>query len=971
MKVEIARIKIFWVFLCVILTPSVSAQEKSITGKVTDTATNMALIGVSVKIEGTNFGTVTDNGGNFSLKVSPGKKLGFSFIGYLDQVVTVGQRSTMNISLQVEENVGDEVVVTGYGTVKKTDATGSLSVISSGEFNKGIIMSPQEMIVGNSAGVVITPGSGAPGSTSTILIRGGSSLNTSNDPLIIVDGVPIDNNNVSGGANFLAFVNPNDIETFTILKDGSSTAIYGSRGSNGVILINTKRSTVGSPFKITFNANTSIGNATDFVNVFTGDQMRQIASDHKDLYGSDSYKSFGTSSTDWQKEIFRPAVSQNLHLNLSGAYKSVPYRVSIGYTDQNGSLRSTEMKRYTGSVNLNPVLLNGNLRLNINAKGMNTDNNFGDAGALVSAINMDPTQAIYDNSTIGKAKSGGYFQFSTYGSNPGTPNPVEQLINADNRSNVLKGIANFQAEYKIPFIPDLKVNLNAATDYTESKGHNNRPITSPSTLTGAKWGQINTYKGMNNNNLFDFYLNYTRELQQIRSKIDVTGGYSWQQFKWQHSSMTTGYTDIDHPYQNPDNESFTTDNSLSSFFGRLNYTFLERYLFAVTVRNDASSRFANSSQGGLFPSLAFAWKIREESFLKEINVISDLKLRFGYGITSQRDISNYYPGGNALSATFGSADYASNIKWEQTSSSDLGIDFGFLKERITGTFDFYHRVTDNLLNAMTLSGTTTINNSLLTNVGSLENKGVEFNLNVIPVSTKDLSLILGFNISSNRNKITRLNLSGDSNYYIAYGDGTNSSQQVAKAGYPAFSYFMNKQVYNADGTPAEGQYLNSSDKYIYKNPAPDYLMGFSARFNYKKFDLFASARNSVGNYVYNQVAAGASYDQMYQNGYWRNLPTYLNDTKFVKRQVTSDYFVQNASFFKLDNISASYNFDDVYEHFKIRLSLTLQNLLTVTKYKGTDPEVIYTNINGVPVPGIDNNSYPRTRSLVLGVCITY
>jgi TonB-linked SusC/RagA family outer membrane protein len=986
MKFEIVKMKAIWFFLFALLTMSVAAQQKAITGKVTDKS-GSPIPGVSIVVKETVIGTVTDMDGKFSLSIPANSQvLLFSFIGMQSVAETIGNKSVINIVMEDEAVALSEVVAIGYGTVKKSDATGAVSTVSSKDFNKGGITSAQDLIVGKSAGVVITTAGGAPGSGSTIRIRGGSSLNASNDPLVIIDGVPLDNNNVSGSSNFLSFVNPNDIETFTILKDASSTAIYGSRASNGVMLITTKKGSVGTPMQITFNGNTSVSNAIKLLDVYSGDELRQIAFDHKDLYAADSYNKLGKYNTNWQKELFRPAVSHDHNLSLTGAIKNLPYRVSVGYTDQNGILMNTEMKRWTGSVSLNPILLKGDLKVNINAKGMNTDQNFGDSGALGSATRMDPTQPVTD----GNVKSAGYFQWNNYGANLGTPNPVEQLMMADNKSAVKRGIANLQLNYRIPFVSDLHANLNLATDYTESKGHNNRPTTSPSNLTAPlAWGKLNDYNGKNYNNLLDFYLNYAKDLSALSSKIEATGGYSWQHFKRDGNSYTRGVVDATHPYQKSDSSAFVTENYLVSFFGRLNYTLLNKYLLTVTVRDDGSSRFAKENQWGLFPSAAFAWKIKDESFLKNINAVSNMKLRLGWGITGQQDIGNdypaqarymmssagnYYPIGGTFLPTLRPSAYDPDIKWEQTTTSNIGLDFGFLKDRISGSVDLYNRVTDNLLNTVTVPSGSNFSNTLLTNVGSLENKGFEFQLNVTPISKNDMTLTLGMNFTYNLNKITKLLISDDPNYIgILYGDAFSGQKQVTRVGYPAYSYFLNKQVYNTDGSPIEGLYVdlsgkggtvngNNADKYIYKNPTPDYLLGFSARFNYKKFDMSASARTNIGNYVYNQVAAGASFDQMYANGYWSNEPTYLSATKFVKRQFTSDYFVENASFFKLDNVSAGYNFDDIYKHFKIRLSLTAQNLMTITKYKGIDPEV-----SG----GIDNNFYPRPRTFMFGVSITY
>jgi len=984
MRIIRKNLKVTILMLSLLLGNFAMAQQSVFSGKVTDSSSGEALPGVSIVVKGTTNGTISTADGSFILQTNRGEIVQFSFIGYKTQEITAQGQTNLSVSLVVDNEQLEEVVVIGYGTVKKSDATGSVSTVSSKDFNKGAITSPQDLLVGKSAGVVITTSGGAPGSGSTIRIRGGSSLNASNDPLIIIDGVPLDNNNVSGSRNFLGFVNPNDIETFTVLKDASATAIYGSRASNGVILITTKKGLVGSPMKISYDGSTSVSSAIEFVDVYSGDELRQIAYEHKDLFGADSFTKLGNSNTDWQDEIFRTAVSQDHNISLSGAYKTLPYRVSIGYTDQNGIMKNTDMQRLTAAISLDPSFLNNTLKVNINAKGMTTDNNFGDSGALGSAINMDPTQPVKD----GNVKSDGYFQWSNYGANLGTPNPVEQLMSADNKSNVQRVIGNVQVNYKIPFIPELRANLNVASDYTVSEGHNNRPPTSPSNLTSPYWGRINSYSAENRNDLLDFYLNYAKDITQIKSRIDATAGYSWQHFQREGKSNTTGYY-LPTQTAQKDSSTFITENYLVSFFGRLNYTLMDRYLLTFTVRNDGSSRFADENQWGLFPSAAFAWKIKEESFLKNVKAVTDLKLRLGWGVTGQQDIGNdypaqaryitsspgsYYPIGGTFLPTLRPSAYDPDIKWEETTTQNIGLDFGFMNDRITGSFDLYQRVTDDLLNTVTIPSGSNFSNQLLTNVGSLENKGAEFSLNLTPISKKDMSLILGFNATYNKNEITKLLISDDPNYIgVLYGDAFSGQKQVTRVGYPAYSYFLNKQVYDANGNPIEGLYVdlsgkggtvngNTANQYIYHNPVPDYLFGFSARFNYKNFDLSASTRANIGNYVYNQVAAGASYDQTYQIGYWKNFPTFLSDTKFVKRQFTSDYFVSNASFFKLDNVSAGYNFDNFIDKMSARVSFTVQNVLTVTKYKGIDPEV-----SG----GIDNNFYPRPRTFMLGISLSY
>jgi iron complex outermembrane receptor protein len=980
------------------------AQNLMVTGTVKDATDGTSIPGVTIVVKSTATGTTTNMDGSFSLSVQKGSILVFSYIGYETAEVEVTSTSPINVSLKQSATDLTEIVVIGYGTVKKSDATGSISTISSKDFNKGAITSPQDLLVGKSAGVVVTTAGGAPGSGSTIRVRGGSSLLASNDPLIIIDGIPIDNNNISGSSNFLSFVNPNDIESFTVLKDASATAIYGSRASNGVILITTKKGVVGAPMRITYDGTASVSAATKLLDVYSGDQIRQIAFNNPALYDPDTHLKLGSGNTNWQKEIYRTAISHDHNIGITGAYKMLPYRVSLGYSSQEGILRNTDMQRFTGTISLNPTFLNDKLKVNINAKGMSTNNNFGEAGAVGNAMNMDPTHPVNSDNEL----TNGYFQWSSLGANLGTPNPVEQLLEADNKSTVNRFIGNIQFDYTIPFLRGLHANLNLATDYTKSEGHNNRPTTSPTALTSNLWGQLTNFNGTNKNNLLDFYLNYTKEISQIKSKIDLTGGYSWQHFELENFNYRRGYVDNTinpetgkprHPYERNDSTTKINELQLVSFFGRLNYTFDEKYLVTFTIRDDGSSRFSKNNRWGLFPAAAFAWKINEEGFLKDVSFLSDLKLRVGWGVTGQQDIGDkYYPYmARYVSSTSGNYymidgefiptlrpdAYDPNIKWEETTTQNIGIDFGFLKDRITGSFDLYKRVTNDLLSLITIPTGSNFSNTLITNVGSLENRGAELTLNLVPILEKDMSLNIGFNLTYNKNEVTKLLASDDPNFIgILYGDAFTGQKQVTRVGQPAYSFFMNQQVYDNNGNPIEGLYVDLSgeggtvngdnnDKYIYHNPAPDYLMGLSARFTYKNFDVSASSRASIGNYVYNQVAAGASYDQMYQIGYWKNQTTALDDTKFVKRQFTSDYFVENASFFKLDNMSIGYKFNNVGKKLSARVSFTVQNVFTITKYSGIDPEVAYSTVNGVSVPGIDNNFYPRPRTFMIGISLGY
>ncbi len=980
--------RLFMLTFGIMMSLVVLGQQVRVSGTVTDAADRSTLPGVNVVVRGTLTGTITGINGEYSLQAKPGDVLVFTFIGYLQQEVAIGNQTVVNVALQTDVQALEEVVVIGYGTVKKSDRTGSVTAVSSKEFNKGAIVSPQDLLVGKTAGVVITTAGGAPGSGATIRVRGGSSLNASNDPLIIIDGVPIDNNNVSGSSNFLSFVNPNDIETFTILKDASATAIYGSRASNGVILITTKKGKAGTPFTVSYDGNVSVANPIAFLDVFSGDEMRQIAYEKAQagLYDIDDLSLLGSQNTNWQKEVFRTAVSSDHNLSMSGAVKNFPYRFSVGYTDQNGIMKNTDMKRFTGSLNLNPTFFGDALKVNLNLKGMNTHQNFGDSGANGSAISMDPTQAVMD----GNESSAGYYQWENYNANLGTPNPVEQALAGDNRSIVNRVIGNIQLDYAMFFLPELHANLNLGTDYSTSDGHNNRPVTSPSTLTSPLNGRLTDYSGTNRNNLLDFYLNYVKDLTSISSRIDATAGYSWQHFQREGDNYSRGIIDEQHQqYTKSDSSSYITENYLVSFFGRVNYVLNEKYFLTATVREDGSSRFAEDNRWGLFPSVALAWKIKNESFLTNVKAITDLKLRLGWGVTGQQDIGNdypaqavyreslqgsYYPIGGHFLPTLRPNAYDPDIKWEETTTLNAGLDFAFVADRIIGSLDVYKRTTNDMLNTVTIPSGSNFSNTLLTNVGSMENRGIELSLNVVPVSTSAMSLNIGFNATYNQNEVTKLLITDDPNYIgVLYGGGMTGTFQVTRVGYPVRSFFVNKQVYDADGNPIEGLYVDLSqqggvvngdnaDKYIYHSPAPEWLLGLSARFEYKNLDLSASARGSIGNYVYNQVAAGASYDQLYQIGYFKNFTKALAETNFVKRQFTSDYYVENASFLKLDNVSAGYRFDNLFGAVGARLSFTVQNALILTKYSGIDPEV-----NG----GVDNNFYPRPRTFILGLGLTF
>jgi len=1002
MKKQSTFLKVLFLFLVLALSVHAIAQEVKITGKVTDAIDGSSLPGVSIVIKGTTSGTVTDIDGKFSLSANAGATLEFSFIGYNKQEVVIGAQRTLNVELKVASTGLNEVVVIGYGQVKKSDATGSISVVGSKDFNRGAITSPQELLVGKSAGVIITSSSGAPGSGSTIRIRGGSSLKASNDPLLVVDGVPLDNVSISGMGNNLNLINPNDIESFTVLKDASATAIYGSRASNGVILITTKKGKAGSKLSISYNGNVSVGQAQKYVKVLTGDEFRSLAHERYSLNNIDSTAlgRLGTANTDWQKEIYQTAVSTDHNISVSGAYKDLPYRASYGYTNQDGILKTTNMTRNTLAFSLNPTFLNNDLKVNINAKNMFTKNNFGNTDAIGGAVRFDPTKTVMNGNT----RYGGYTTWTSGGINDGynqmaTANPVAQLELTDNTAKIERTIGSIQVDYKIPFIPSLHANLNMAVDRYNSKGHNNVDTIAAWTRRGG-YGKLDDYSQSGYTKTLDFTLNYTKELDAIRSKLDVMGGYSWQHFyreggNYDRSVVPTNPIEATKfPLVISDNSNYATENYLVSFFGRANYTLMDRYLLTVTLRDDGSSRFAKGNQWGLFPSVALAWKLKNESFFKDVKSITDLKIRLGWGKTGQQNISDndfpylgtyriavpsaYYQFGSKWIPTLRPNAYDPNIKWESTTTKNIGLDFSFANDRISGSLDYYMRETMDLINYIAIPNGSNFSNYLTTNVGNLKNTGFEAVLNLKPVATKDMGWDIGFNFSYNKNEITKLTRTDDPSYLgVAaggIGGGTGNNIQIHSVGYPLYSYFVLQQVYDANGMPIEGLYVDRSGEggnissnlnnyYRYKKPAPDYLIGISTRYTFKKIDISASGRISINNYVYNNVASGTFYGNLYNNNYWQNIGTSISDTKFNQAQYFSDIYMENASFFKLDNVSLGYNFDKlITSKLKGRISATVQNVLTVTKYKGLDPEV-----DG----GIDNNFYPRARVYMLGLNLDF
>ncbi len=1010
MKKHYLLLKVLFLVLGLAIGSQGFAQGIKVTGKVTDANDGKTIPGVTILVQNTTTGTITDIDGRYSLTVDQGATLVFSFVGYNTQEVAVGAQTTIDVELTSSITELEEAVIIGYGAVKKSDATGSVAVVSSKDFNRGAITSPQELLVGKTTGVVITTSGGAPGAGATIRVRGGSSLNSSNDPLIVIDGVAIDNTSISGTSNILSTINPNDIESFTVLKDASATAIYGSRASNGVIIITTKRGTSAgnAKLKISYNGNISFNTIPNKIEVFSGDEFRELATDLKNKgfsgLSNKALKRLGSENTDWQGEIYRNSMTQDHNLSFYGNLNTLPYRVSVGYTDQDGIVKTTNMNRLTGAVSLNPTLLDEHLKIDFNIKGSQEKLNFGDGGAVGSSVAFDPTQPVRN----GNDKFGGYFTWVNLSDtladgsmdpngqpNPiGVSNPVALLEQTENTSTVNRSIGNLQLDYKMHFLPELRAILNLGYDYSSSEGVNNAPQNAAFTFRDGI-GRFTDYSQDKKMELLDFYFNYVKNVESISSKFDVTAGYSWQHFQREGTNWRRTYQgNLDKDSLNY--TSYINENFLISFFGRLNYTLMDKYLVTVTMRNDGSSRFSEDNRWGLFPSVAFAWKMNHEGFLKNYDNLTDLKLRLGYGVTGQQDIGdNYYPYqaiyqvadanayyqfGNEWIPTLRPNRYDKSIKWESTTTYNIGMDYGFFNNRVTGAIDAYVRQTEDLIANVPIPAGTNFSNYLTTNVGTLENRGIEFMIDVKPIVTKDISWNIGYNISFNKNEITKLLLTDDPEFAgVPTGTisgGVGNFIQNHNVGFPANSFNVFQQIYDANGMPIEGLYIdrsgeggnisgNDNNKYLYEKPAPDVVMGLSSSFRYKNFDAMVSARVNLGNYVYNNVASDrAVYSSLYnQSGYFNNLPTQVNLTKFNTPQYFSDFYVENASFFRLDNISIGYNVNKLFtEKLDARFSLTVQNAFIITKYNGLDPEV---------ADGIDNNIYPRARTFVLGVNVNF
>lgn len=974
---NLAKRSLLLVALFVIGCLQLMAQTRTIKGEVTDAQNGEALIGATVMVEGEKGGTVTDFDGNFSLQVSSSaKKIKVSYIGYIDKVLSISDN--MKVKLESDSKALADVVVIGYGTARKSDLTGSVATVKSKDFNKGLVSSPEQLINGKFSGVQIMSNSGSASAGSTIRVRGGASLNASNDPLIVLDGVPLEQGGISGNSsNFLSMINPSDIESMTVLKDASSTAIYGSRASNGVIIITTKKGQQGA-VKVNFNTTNSLQTRAQMVDMLSRDEFVNVINQ----FGTDNQKSLlGTANTDWNDEVYRTAFGTDNNLSVSGSIdKWLPFRVSVGYYNQSGLVRKDNVERWTGNVVLTPSFFQDHLKLTINAKGTLNNNSFNNGGAVWAAATFNPTIPVYS----GNDKYGGYneaLDADGYPVNAGVRNPRGLVDLYDSKSKVSRFIGSMDVDYKVHFLPDLKLHATVGADYAKGDGTVYVPAYAAQSYNKDESLGGSDYKygpQKNENRLLTLYANYAKYFEDIKSNVDLTAGYDYQYWK---STTPLYYTKSAAGTNLSTVKASDYRHVMLSYYGRINYSFDGKYLLTATVRRDASSRFSKDTRWGTFPSVALGWTLTEEPWLKNQKVLSNLKLRASYGVTGQQEgIGNYnylpvytysvtgaeaFINGQYIN-TYRPEAYVSDLKWETTTSWNFGLDFGFLDGRIGGAIDFYTRKTKDLLASVPTAAGTNFSKTILTNVGNVDSKGIEVSLNATPIQTKDWEWNLSYNFTWQNMKVKNLSLTkGGSQTNVKVGPSIDAYQfQVLSEGYEPYMFYVYHQLYDSKtGKPIEGAYadlnndgeINESDLYRYHSPAPKYIMGLSTSLRYKQLTLGMSFRANIDNYVYNGMgmSTGAFETVSYNNSQLNNLNTSFLKTGFKTRQYLSDYYVENASFLKLDNLSLSYNVGKINKWASLTVSAMVQNVFTITGYSGTDPEV---------PNGMDNSFYPRPRT---------
>ena len=963
------------------------AQQITVKGTVKD-GSGQPLMGASVLVKGTSHGTAADFDGNFELKVDKGVTLVVSSVGYKSREVAA-KAGTMNIVLQEDTQQLEDVVVIGYGAIKKKDLTGSVNLVTDKDFNKAPSVNADQLIQGKIAGVQMASTGGAPGEGQVIRIRGNGSLSLTSNPLIVIDGVPMNDGGVGGSRSIFNSINPEDIESMTVLKDASSTAIFGSRAANGVIMITTKKGKANQDLKISFNTSIALQDVNKYVDVMNANQFRQTV---KGLNNPAAEALLGNADTNWQKEIYQTAPMSNSTLVLSGAYKTLPYRVSVGHSYADGILRTDNFKRTNAKISLNPTFFDKSLKLELNANGTYMQNRFANKDAIGAAVEYDPTQSVFG----GLAKYGGYHAWvnpnngSRYDLAPN--NPMAMLKFLDDSSKVYRFIGNAKVDYTLPFFKDITASVNVGIDYSKGEGDkitDRRMPTSTPGFDGAK----TTYTNKATNKLFDAYINYIKDIKETHN-IGLMVGHSYQSFEFDNNSTDYSY------FTNPGDNKIVPNidknrNVLMSFFGRANYSYKNRYLFTATLRADASSKLNPDDRWGYFPSVALAWNVSNENFLKDNKTLNELKLRFGYGEVGNVNglgdylfLTNYTRSQDGASYQLGDGFYQTyrpgvtnkNIRWEIGNTLNAGIDFGLWNNLITGTLDVYRKQTKDLIAETTIDPFTNFKNRVNANVGDMENKGIELGLTVTPIRNieKNIRWSFNYNISYNENKITKM---PDDQPAGGISGGTGNRVQLHREGETPYSFFVYQQVYDAQGNPVENAFvdrngngkIDEGDRYLYKSPFAPVTMGFGTDLNYKNWDLNITTRANIGNYVYNNTQSRLDqFGEITANsGFLRNIKANSNFQRHNDQSWLSDYYLENASFFKLDNITLGYTFPHTDKMY-IRLYGTVQNVLTITKYSGLDPEALSVDsATNRATFGIDNNLYPRPQTYLLGLNVNF
>lgn len=965
--------------LLLLMLPLNVLAQSTVTGNVRDNATGEPLPGVNVIVQGTTNGTATDMDGNFTLSnVNNGDSLAFSFIGFAGQVVTYTGQDSINIILQEDATQLEEVVVIGYGSVRRRDATGSLSNVTAEDFNRGAVVTAENLINGRVAGVTINS-TGQPGAGGVIRIRGGASLNAGNDPLLVIDGLPITNSNAGGASSILASLNPNDIESFTVLKDASATAIYGSRASNGVIIITTKKG--GRELAVDYNFQYGSGVVANKIDVLSADEFRaQIVNRLPNSVGL-----LGEANTDWQDEIYRRTDLVDNNINIRGMlFKAIPTRLSVGNTYQEGLRLTNTFNRTTTSLAMNPTFFDNHLKINFNGNFSRERNRY--AGAQEgAAIRFDPTQPVRDPDS----PFGGFFEYS-----PGdgtltgnvARNPVAALLQRRDVSTGNRFYGNFEVDYSLHFLPELRAVVNLGFDQSKFDGSNTVPSNAATGFVqnDMPMGSNTRYWSFRKNRLLDAYLVYKNTAGAF--DYEVTGGYSYQKFDSQ--DFTT--QDIINPNAQADINT-RPDITLLAFFGRANFSYNNKYLLTLTYRRDGSSRFDKEYRWGNFPAAAFAWKIRDD-FFADSSTLSDLKLRLGYGVTGQQDIgdagylylSTYNLGTDVSQIYLGNTPivigvpgfYNNEIAWEETTQYNVGLDYGLFNNRITGSVDAFYKESTNLLTYGPVADGANLGNQGFQNVGSFTTKGIEFAIDAAIIDNADVQWNVNFNATHYQRKITELLNNSDIKDIGTVTGGTGTAIGIFREGANPSSFFVYKQLYDTNGNPIEGAYadlngdniINGDDRYIFRNADPKVTLGFASNFNYLNFDLYFNLRASIGNRLYNNVNANlAQWDRLQDQSVLGNVPAAVTDSNFntpTTEVLLSDYYIEDASFLRMDNITLGYTFRKwLNEKTSLRIYTGMQNVFVLTNYSGLDPEVFNTAANS---QGIDNTIYPRPRTFLVG-----